>query len=623
MEITDAVKRKYTECLRRQKSLGLSGIEAQIHCANLLLKDGGKEKTSHNLQLMWGTDFEANDDIKLSKQVPKTEANVSGEESGRVTNISLSKFATIIKLVKNKIPLKTEHMAQGSLKPLLPMKNFNILQTKLEKLFTEESKNLTAEELTQRGRYATLMKKDFMDGEVSEKEMDILVKEMYDYLETLEDISYDDKTEMLFDYLIDPIVKEQVWVDSQVEVGKVNLGMNNIIKAPIILAREMVQKYTFRDNDGSEREEFHFKPYKVLEDSIKGLDILYMILEHKETWEMSDTLGCVRQLKADPKIRGIRGMGYFVRKNLPVAIADALDNGETISVSIGFMADLMKGGTFNGKEYDFTQTNIILDHLAVCLESKPRCPDDLCGVNVKEFQILDNGDYTLLNESNYYYNINSNIDTIEETSNKNIKEENSKQSDSMEDSFPDKTSGLTAGGEEPDFEAFLSGLRKFMGGVTDPDEKAVLRRRILRTMNLTDDETEIVESKEDKKGEQEMDEKEFQDAIAAKDKDLDDLRNTISELNEEKRQGLIVGIKGLSDAYSDEELEKSDIPSLKIITDAVSRFKPSEAKTPVVPIAPKSEELKKEIEDSEEVKRENPSEIFSKINEKFNLSSVE
>jgi len=666
-ELNDAKKRKYIDCVRSMKNMGMSEIEAQIHCANLLMKDN-KKKTSHNLQLMYGTDDEEviedgkpsqecisrkisifhrehpewehdqvvaaahsycrkktqKDAILPVKQSGETEKNPAGAESDRTKGISLTKFSTLVRLIKSKLPLKQAHMAQGSLQPLLPMKNFNKLQTKLEKLFTEESKFLTAEELAQRTTYAKFMKKDFMDAEVDKTDGIAIAEMMYDFLQTIPDKSIEMKSEMLFDYMTNPILVEEGWVDSQVEVGKINTGLKNIIKAPIILAREMVQRYTFRDQDGTEREEYHFKPYSELADSIKGLDRLYMILEHKDTWELGDTLGCVRDLKADPKIRGIRGMGYFVRKNLPVAIADALERGDTISVSIGFMADLMRGGVFEGKHYDYTQTNIILDHLAVCLDSTPRCPDDLCGVNVKEAVMTDSENFTLISKPNYYYNINKDIiDTIEETSKKNIKEENiSKNGDSMEDSFPDKTSGLTAGGETPDFEAFLSGLRKFMAGVSDPDEKATLRRRILRTMNLTDEDETIEDSEpEEEIGEEEMDEKEFQDAIAAKDADIEVLKKKIADFEEEKRQDKIKEIKSLSDAYADDELESKNIESLKIIADAVSRFKPSEAKTPVVPIAAKNEELKKEIEDSE-TQREKPSEVFSEISKDFNLSSV-
>jgi len=669
--IEDSVKKSYIQCVRKMKNIGMSEIEAQIHCANMLKKDNNPNP-NHNLQLMYGTDDEEviedgkpsnecvsrkikifheehpewehdqvvaaaysycrkhgkSDALNITEQVGKVAGTEKGHEWGRVRSISLTKFSTLLRIIKNKIPLKVGHMAQGTMQPILPMKNFNKLQTKLEKLFTEESKYLTAEEQARRAQYAKFIRKDSVIPSKWEDATEVIGKEMYDFVQTVQDKSDDEKEQLLFDYLTNPTLVEEGWVNSEVGVGKANTGMNNIIKAPIILAVEMVQKYKFKDVNGEEREEYHFKPYEELKDSIRGLDKLFMILEHADEWEMGDTLGCVRDLRADPKIeledgsvvRGIRGMGYFVESKLPVVVLDALRNEKTISVSIGFVADLASGGTFNGQKYDFTQRNIILDHLAICVDSIPRCPEDKCGVNVKEKMMTDGENFTLKYKPNYYYDIKDlyTTDSKDESSLTNIKEENISTGDGMEDSFPDEKSGLTAGGETPDFEAFLSGLRKFMGGVTDPDEKATLRRRILRTIELTD--AGKTESEEEK-GEQEMDEKEFQDAIAAKDAEIENLKKKNAELIEEKRQDKIKEIRSLSDAYTEDELGGKNLEQLSLLADAVSRFKPSEVKPPVVPIAPKSEELKKEVEDSD-VTREKPSEIFANISKDFNLGNV-
>ncbi len=563
------------------------------------------------------------DALNLAEKVGVVLGALHGEEQGeeirRSKSISLTKFSKLLRIIKNRQSLKFEHMAQGSMKPILPMKNFNKLQTKLEKLFTEESKNLTSEEQSRRAQYAKFMKKDFMDAGPIDHDFRQLAKDMYDFVSYIPEKSDSEKADLLFDYLTHPILLEKVIADSTAVIGKVNAGLNNIIKAPIILAREMVQKYTFKDKNGETIVEHHFKPYSELQDAIRGLDRLFMILEHKDDWGMDETLGCVRDLKADDSIRGIRGTGYFVESKLPQAILDALRSGATISVSIGFMADLLGGGIFNGEKYDFTQTNMILDHLAVCIDSIPRCPDDLCGVNVKEDKILDSEIFTLLKDNNYYYNINSNTDTIEETSKTNIIEEKSITSDSMIDGFPDKTSGLTAGGETLDFEAYLSGLRKFMGGISDPDEKAKLRRKILKTLQLNDEESPVHETK----GEDNMDEKEFQDAIAAKDDEMKALNKKIADFEEEKRQHKIEEIKSLSDAYTDDELKAKNIDNLTQIADTVSRLQPSDAKSPVIPIAPKDENLRKEVEDSMKGVREKPSEIFAEVSKNFNMTNVE
>jgi len=192
-KIEDAKKKNYIQCVRRMKNIGMSEIEAQIHCANLLMKDNNPTP-NHNLQLMYGTDDEEviedgkpskecvarkikifheehpewehdqvvaaaysycrkkrkADALNIVEQVKKVSGTEKGHEWGRVRSISLTKFSTLLRIIKNKIPLKVGHMAQGSMQPILPMKNFNKLQTKLEKLFTEESKYLTAEEQARR-----------------------------------------------------------------------------------------------------------------------------------------------------------------------------------------------------------------------------------------------------------------------------------------------------------------------------------------------------------------------------------------------------------------------------------------------------------------------------------------
>ena len=73
---------------------------------------------------------------------------------------------------------------------------------------------------------------------------------------------------------------------------------------------------------------------------------------------------------------------------------------------------------------------------------------------------------------------------------------------------------------------------------------------------------------------------------------------------------------------TDDELEAKNVDSLIVIADAVFRFKPSEPKTPVVPIAAKSKELKKEVEDGVKPEREKPSEIFADISKEYNLENV-
>jgi len=372
--------------------------------------------------------------------------------------------------------------------------------------------------------------------------------------------------------------------------------MNNIIKAPIILAREMVQEYHFINDDGTERIEKHFKPYEELKRSINGLKKLFMIVEHKDSWEMGDTIGCVQELKADDSIRGIRGMGYFVESKLPISVKNMLKEKKPIQVSIGFMADLGGSGTFSDKSYDFTQRNIVLDHLAICLDSIARCALDKCGVNVENEITTDAQDITIINNQDYYYNI-SNIITKndqEQVKRTNIEEESI--GDSMtEDSFPDPKSGEAAGDLPSDLDLFLTGIRKYMNGAT-AEEARLTKEEILALF--------------EKKGGKIMDEKEFEDAIALKDEKIKELEDII-------RKGKVAEIKSQTDKYQDAELEKMPLKELSIIADAVFRFAPSSEKPPVIPIEAKDKEkFDKTVEDSK-TKRIDPTKMFAETEKDF------
>ncbi|KKL55017.1 hypothetical protein LCGC14_2259610, partial [marine sediment metagenome] len=256
------------------------------------------------------------DFIKLIKQ-----QSIVGEEQGsetfrRVSGISMRRFATLIKLIKGKKALKIGHAGILPFKVELPMKNLNRLQTKLEKLVTEETKLLTSEQQEQRAQYAKYMKKSDSDN---------LIVELHDNIVTIIDNNTpSDAEDEIMNYLTPIEMRDNIWVDSAIEFGKINTGMNNIIKAPVILAKEGIQEYRFQNDDGSIRKELHLKSYPELRKAIRGLDTLHMIVEHKESWNYGDSVGCVRQIVADPKIRAIRGMAYFKKDSLPKYLLDTL-----------------------------------------------------------------------------------------------------------------------------------------------------------------------------------------------------------------------------------------------------------------------------------------------------------
>lgn len=484
----------------------------------------------------------------------------------RVSNISLKKISQVIKLIKTKKSLKVGHAGILPMLSALPMKNLNRLQTKLEKLFTQEARFLTHEQQEQRSRYAKMIKK-----------------------------------------------KDSVSITDQLEFTKINAGMQNIIKAPVILAKEMVQPYHIMDENGIERTEYHFKPYEELKMAVEGLDELPMIVEHQDYFGDEDIIGHVKQIVADDELRVIRGMGYFYERKLPPRLSDILKEHKTVGVSIEFLAELDGGGIFNGEEYNYTQRNIVLENLAVCLDSIPRCPLGSCGVNLTDTEntteIPKDTQFTIINKNNHYYNINK---TIEETRKNNT--ELTKKSDSMEDSFPEPETGKVAGYEPKEFEVMLSRLRNFFGGGTSElINKDMAKQKISEILHMTDSkEGKEVDEPDTSNGDNDMDEKEFQDAIALKDARIEELEKVVKETLKDD-------IKNFSDKYKDSELDESNIHDLKVIKDAVTRYQLPKEEAEVLPVESK-EELKDDLKEKK-AKRQDSSEMFTKINEEFDMTS--
>ena len=130
------------------------------------------------------------------------------------------------------------------------------------------------------------------------------------------------------------------------------------------------------------------------------------------------------------------------------------------------------------------------------------------------------------------------------------------------------------------------------------------------------------------KSDSDMEEKEFQDAIAKKDsefevlkKDFADAEAKIKVFEEKERLNYIKIIKKFGDKYSDEELEKKDLKSLEDTADAVTRFAPSKEKPDVLPKGNKTDKKKLE-DDLDEGDRIDPFSVYEDVNKEFNLSGL-
>ena len=533
----------------------------------------------------------------------------------RSKSLSLSRFSTLIKAIKTRAGLKVGHAGIMPQKISLPMKNLNRLQTKMEKQVTEESKNLTAEQLEQRKQYAKYMRKTDSDEELTEQEfvdsMGDLYTEIIEYFPNL-------TPEEAIDRAFEPPQGDSAWVMSdEAEIISMNDGLNNIIKAPIILAKEMVQRYTTEKGEI----EYHYKPYEELKyaaELAKKNGPLDIIIEHQDWYEREHIIGSVKEIRADDSTKTIRGIGYFNEAKLPDGLKQMIKNKEIIAVSIGFLAVLGDGGNWNGVDYKHTQTNIILRHLAVCLESVPRCPAGVCGINLEDAENKISKIFTIINKDSYYYNICDIVkeditDSKKETNNKNINLEKPEKIETMQNDSDKLKKGEISETEPEDLEAILKRLRIIMHGTM---EKENATARILAALGIKN------------KSDSEMDEKEFQDAINLKDSEIEELRKeledaatSIKEFEEKEKLNYIKVIKKFGNKYSDEELKEKNLKSLEEIADAVSRFAPSEEKPDMLPVGNKTD--KKKLEDDLELgERIDPFAVYEDVNKEFNMSGL-
>jgi len=533
----------------------------------------------------------------------------------RSKNLSLARFSTLIRAIKTRAGLKVGAMGMLPQKTSLPMKNLNRLQTKMEKQITAEAKQLTMEQYEQRKQYAKYMRKDDSVEELTDLQFFMEMVNLYDgiteYYPNL------DSAEAI-DRAFEPPQGDNAWImSSEAEIVSINDKMNNIIKAPIILAKEMVQPYDIVDEDtGVSKREYHFKPYNELKLAVGRIEEsgpLDIIIEHQEWYDGENIIGEVKEIRADDKTRTIRGMGYFNEAKLPADLKQMIKDGEMISVSIGFLAKLEDGGDWNGVEYQHTQTNIILRHLAICLDSVPRCPVGICGVNLVDAETSETKVFTIIKDENYYYNIcNMFNDSKKETNKKIDIEKNLSKIETMQ--TDSNKQGEIAQTEPDDLEAILKRLRIIMHGTM---EKENATARILAALGIKN------------KSDSEMDEKEFQDAIKLKESKIEDLTvkledafGKIKELEKKKKLNYIKVIKKFGDKYSEDELLKEDLKSLEKIADAVSRFAPSEEAPDMIPVGNKDD--KKKLEDEiGKGKRIDFSTVFDDVKEGFNMSGLE
>lgn len=371
------------------------------------------------------------------------------------------------------------------------------------------------------------------------------------------------------------------WFAEDSNFGTVN-KLNNVLKIPVILAREMVQIY---DHGKSK----HFKPYEELKKAIDGMEDLPVIIEHKN-WVDDDVVGYVKEFRADDDDRSIKGVAYLTESALPEAIADTLKKNIVVPVSIGFWADLGDGGEFNGESYDHVQRDMAFNHLAICIRSIARCPPNQCGLNLDSEKYPEMNGEILINKGNYYYYINQE-DKESEIQNQEIGDNMGDiRNFENEKYIKEPSAGITtsksaiAGAVGPDLRALFSKLLDWVGNIPKEEIRRDAEDLLISLINQIDGE-KMGDNEDLAKLELRI--TQLEDSIKEKDE-------IISKYEEEKRKALIADIKKFK-AFEDSELDGKCIRELEIIADTVSKFEPSMEKAKVLP---KPKQTAKAIEDA-------------------------
>ena len=617
----------HTTCVNKLTFMGFTMEEARIICSAKLLEKQddigfGKEDSNYDVSsdcLSYKIPIiqKEHPDLKQDQIVAMAAAwcekhgNIKQDADGaftslvsKISNFSRTRLGRLVKNIKSHKGLQVGGMGMLPFKIHLPMKNINRLQTKMEKIWSLKEQWLTAERLEQRKQYALMMKKE-------DSEFTHLFQEFIDSVSEDLNISRFEVGMNLVTLLEDD--REVNYIGDSAKLHKF-IHLNNVIKVPIILATEMIQEY---ENEETGYMEKHFKPYEELKMAIHRVDSLPITIEHSKIIEDFNTIGYVKEIRADDKSRSIKGMGYFEEAKLPKFLLDAIKRGDIIGVSIGFICRLGGAGVFNGKMYDKIQEGIIPNHLAVCIDSTPRCPTGICGLNLdsigNSIKSIDDVQFTIINKNNYIINIcklikdskkkiiKSQDNVNSKKSDKKIKHQDSESSDLDIDSIKE---GLEDSIVAKDIRAFLKRLQDFIHGKNIPvdEDLQTYISRMLKAFNA--------KSKGEKKkmtDELESKIKELGDSIGKKDEQIEELMKKLEdaetfkkEVFEEKRQAKIKVIKDLAEEkFDDAYFEDKSLNDLTLIADAVLKFTPSNDKAKILDVQGniKKEDATKKLKD--------------------------
>jgi len=171
-------------------------------------------------------------------------------------------------------------------------------------------------------------------------------------------------------------------------------GPNGLIIRPVILTREIIQIYHrtevpewIQDNLPKDITWVTVvKPASELKDAIAHVEKIPIVINHtpEDFLEDSDPriIGWVKKLRYDDEKRAIKGLAYINEGRIEADLRDRILNGEIVSVSIGGRAAFGPGGKLGDQSFMFSQRNLVLGHLAILPKLEGRCPAGSCGLNM-------------------------------------------------------------------------------------------------------------------------------------------------------------------------------------------------------------------------------------------------
>ena len=193
-------------------------------------------------------------------------------------------------------------------------------------------------------------------------------------------------------------------------IGKV-AKLNNVLKVPVTLMAEMVQKYAPSElpwlASSLPKDTQYVKVFKswdeikkIHADLVKrGIEQIPFVMPHsgatftkeqipsevkayiKDYILETEIKGFVKDFYLDETNHKLKGFCYLkITDHDPVFIAN-LESGKVVDVSVGFICAFAGGGMFENDEYMLSQIDMQVGHLAGLVHARGKCPAGVCGLN--------------------------------------------------------------------------------------------------------------------------------------------------------------------------------------------------------------------------------------------------